>query len=158
MFQEETKIHILFICLVSFSYFQQAQAFFSGGDVSGLSHNNSEMTDKPISANIHSVPLEKNDLCGLEDVVCENETVEGRIRIAARIAGVNEETAVRILKCESGLNPSARNSNSSAKGLAQFIDGTWRWIKAEGSPLNEKDAIREFLKWYPKYPSWWVCR
>ena len=31
-----------------------------------------------------------------------------------------------VIKCESGGNPKAQNPSSSASGLLQFIDGTWR--------------------------------
>lgn len=148
MFQEETKIQILAMCAI---------VILSGGDVRAYSYSYNDMV-KPISATATNVPLEINDPCTLEDVICENETVEGRIRIAARAAGIDEDTAVRIAKCESSLNPSARNPDSTAKGLYEFVDATWQWIEAEGSPLNETDAIREFMKWYPRFPNWWECK
>jgi len=33
---------------------------------------------------------------------------------------------IRIAKCESGYNEYAKNPNSTAKGIFQFIDSTWR--------------------------------
>lgn len=46
------------------------------------------------------------------------------IRQVAKQEGVDPETMVAIAQIESGLNPDAKNPNSSAAGLFQFIDGT----------------------------------
>lgn len=42
-----------------------------------------------------------------------------------------------VAKCESGLNPDAHNPTSSASGLFQFLDGTWRWVT--GLPAEARD-------------------
>lgn len=57
-------------------------------------------------------------------------------------AGVSSSTLTRIIRCESNFNPKAKNPNSSAKGLAQIIDGTWKHFKCEGEPLDARDNIR----------------
>jgi hypothetical protein len=44
-----------------------------------------------------------------------------------------------IAQCESGHDPLARNKTSSAKGLLQIIDGTWKNFKCEGNVLNRED-------------------
>lgn len=95
--------------------------------------------------------------CGLSVVGCEDETVEGRIRLAAREYGVNEETAVRIAKCESSLNPKAAHPISTAKGLFMFTDPTWKWIGAKGSQFDEAESIKQFMINYPLRPWWWEC-
>ncbi len=41
--------------------------------------------------------------------------------------------------CESGHDPLARNKTSSAKGLLQIIDGTWKSFGCTGSVLNRED-------------------
>lgn len=47
--------------------------------------------------------------------------------IRARWAGTgHEERAVRIARCESGFNPHAQNRRSTAYGVWQFLDRTWR--------------------------------
>lgn len=95
------------------------------------------------------------------EVVEKMSDIEYLIRTKAREAGVNEETALRIAKCESSLNPEARNSKSTATGIYQFLQGTWKWIGAEEAGLdrtNPEHSLEMFLKWYPKYPSWWECQ
>ena len=73
--------------------------------------------------------------CDLEAVVCPGEVerdsredIWNRIQAAAGAAGIDPEAAVRIAACESGLNPKATNPHSTAKGLYQFLDGTWAYI------------------------------
>lgn len=108
--------------------------------------------------------------CSLDAVVCEDEelseilpavitkeVVIAEIMAQARIAGINEATALRIAKCESGFNHLARNPNSTAKGVYQFLNSTWA-KNCEGDVLNYKDNIACFVKYYRKYPSWWICR
>jgi hypothetical protein len=48
----------------------------------------------------------------------------------------------RIERCESGGDPLARNSTSSAKGLYQIIDGTWDAFSCTGNVLNGEDNRR----------------
>ncbi len=49
----------------------------------------------------------------------------------------------RIMKCESQGNTLARNKTSSAKGLYQFLDGSWNYYgtKLWGDKLKEKDVF-----------------
>lgn len=86
------------------------------------------------------------------------EEVRAEIIRQAHIYGVSVKTALRIARCESGYQYNARNSTSSAKGVYQFIDGTWRWINAQGHQFDYKENIRQFMKWYPQYPQWWECK
>jgi hypothetical protein len=51
--------------------------------------------------------------------------IQSIITDAARRYGMNPDSALRIASVESGFNPSAQNSVSSAGGLFQFIDSTW---------------------------------
>lgn len=102
------------------------------------------------------------DPCGLTDVVCPGELgwdsigmLYTRIQEAAGWAGVDPELAVRVANCESGLDPSKKNPNSSASGLYQFIDSTWEYIGAPGDRFNSDDSIAAFVEWFPKHPEWW---
>lgn len=44
---------------------------------------------------------------------------------------VNYPELYDIIKCESGFNPDAKNPTSSASGLLQFIDSTYKWTYEE---------------------------
>jgi hypothetical protein len=48
----------------------------------------------------------------------------------------------KIAKCESNNNPLARNPTSSAKGLLQILDGTWKAFQCEGNVLNAEDNFQ----------------
>ena len=84
--------------------------------------------------------------------------VEYAIRSLARTYQVDEKTAIRIGWCESRFKADARNSQSSATGVYQFTVGTWEYIKAEGSPLDFEENIKQFMIHYPKHPEWWQCK
>jgi hypothetical protein len=48
------------------------------------------------------------------------------IKQAAKVTGVNENTILSFAKLESSLNPNAKAKTSSASGLFQILDGTWK--------------------------------
>ena len=51
---------------------------------------------------------------------------EKAIKQAAKLTGVNESTMTTFAKMESGMNPNAKAKTSSATGLFQIIDSTWK--------------------------------
>jgi len=51
--------------------------------------------------------------------------VEQTVVDAATEFNVDLEVMVRIIQCESGGNPAAKNPTSTASGLGQFLDSTW---------------------------------
>lgn len=103
--------------------------------------------------------MEEVDLCSLEAVVCDGEeTPEQIIRRLAPQYGVSTETALRIAKCESGLDPNAKNPKSSATGIYQWLTGTWEYIGNPGDRTNAEDSIKAFLTHYPNHPGWWTCK
>ncbi len=81
--------------------------------------------------------------------------VETKIIDAALYWGVDAQTALKIARCESNLDPFASNPNSTAKGLYQFTDTTWEWINAPRHQYDMDENIRQFMVWYQVYPSWW---
>ena len=40
-----------------------------------------------------------------------------------------DETLYEIVRCESGFNPVAKNPKSTAYGLCQFLDSTWKYVQ-----------------------------
>lgn len=48
------------------------------------------------------------------------------VQLASFYTGAPHGLVARVVGCESGWNPSAANPSSSAGGLFQFLDGTWR--------------------------------
>ena len=55
-----------------------------------------------------------------------DQSIETMIREKATSAGIDPDYMVRMAQIESQGNPRAANPNSSAKGLYQFVDGTWQ--------------------------------
>jgi hypothetical protein len=70
-------------------------------------------------------------------------------------AKFNVKLALKIADCESDFRYNAKNPNSSATGVYQFTIGTWKWIGAKGERTDHKENIRNFIKWFPRYPRWW---
>lgn len=63
--------------------------------------------------------------------------ITGAIRQASQSTGISFQYLLTTAKIESGLNPSAQASTSSAKGLYQFINQTWLGtMKQEGASLG----------------------
>jgi hypothetical protein len=79
--------------------------------------------------------------------------------IRARWAGTgHEERAVRVARCESKFNPTAQNRRSSAYGVFQFLNSTWKGtgIAKTSDPSLQIEAAYRLWKargWQP-----WVCR
>jgi len=73
--------------------------------------------------------------------------------------GINYETSIRIANCESKMGKYKTNwEGSSAKGIFMFTDGTWNYINAKGSQLDDIENIKQFTIWYKIHPEWWSCK
>jgi hypothetical protein len=66
--------------------------------------------------------------------------IQQLIRAAAAKYGVDGNLMLAIAKCESGFNPNAKNRNSSASGLFQFINSTWRGTPQGRAGISVFDA------------------
>lgn len=61
------------------------------------------------------------------------------------IAGTNYNVLDRIATCESNWRTNAKNPNSSASGVFQFLSSTWnKW--GQGDVFNPYDNIRSAVK------------
>lgn len=66
-----------------------------------------------------------------------NAGVTGAIRQAAQMTGANFQYLLATAQVESNLNPNAKVSTSSARGLFQFIEQTWlATLKEQGPALG----------------------
>lgn len=87
--------------------------------------------------------------------------VESVIRSAAAEFGVSGDRMVRVARCESTLNPNAKNGKFG--GLFQFSDTTFNWFASMsglgGSKWNASDASR-MASWAfaNGYASHWECK
>lgn len=72
--------------------------------------------------------------------------------------GVDSCIALRIAERESTFGRYENNPSSTAKGIYQFTDPTWKFIKAPGHQYDFKENIHQFMVWYPLHPEWWACK
>ena len=56
----------------------------------------------------------------------KSDGIEGLLRSKADEYGIDQDLFVGLAKRESSLNPNAKNGTTSAGGLFQFLDGTWK--------------------------------
>jgi hypothetical protein len=75
-----------------------------------------------------------------------NQPWEPELARAATSAGVPVDTMLRMAHHESGFNANAKNPNSSASGIFQFTDDTWRSVAARYPQLgltNKNDPFQQ---------------
>lgn len=82
---------------------------------------------KPAAAPASAAPPDQSSAGDVKSIVSS----------AARKHGVPEDLALRMTGAESTYNPSAQNQRSSAGGLYQMIDSTWKSMG--GTPGNKYD-------------------
>jgi Transglycosylase SLT domain len=70
----------------------------------------------------------------IDSTGAQSTAVIGAIRNAAQATGANFQYLLATAQVESGFNPTAAVSSSSAKGLFQFIDQTWLTTLKEAGP------------------------
>lgn len=105
--------------------------------------------------NTHRINAVHNVLPVNEDKELKNpKEVRQYVLSVARAEGLNIDKVDKVISCESKYNINARNSTSTAKGLAQFLDGTWR-NNCKGDVFNAQDNTKCFMDNFKKYPSWW---
>ncbi len=97
-------------------------------------------------AEVNNIKIEKPELTTIEKIVKYSKQYN-----------VNPDTALRIAYCESRFNINAKNNTSTAKGLYQFLDGTWKHY-CSGDRFDEDENIKCFMQLYPKHKNWWACK
>ena len=125
-----------------------------------LSKKNTDNKNLDRLAQNRNTEIQENPLCSLDAVICPDEkqgTIESLIAHYSDIYNFNLDTALRIADCESKTGKYLYNfSGSSAKGIYQFTDGTWKNY-CKGDVLNADDNIKCFMKLYNQHPQWWEC-
>jgi len=115
---------------------------------------------------IHSDVCEANEyLINPLDVLDRNPSIENTKRAVEYIAinmGFNETELMNTLKCESGFEYDAKNPNSSASGVAQFLDSTWSDQCVKKYNFKNKKSASEQLKcmakmWERGLQKQWKC-
>lgn len=67
------------------------------------------------------------------------QSLQDKIRAAAADRGIDPDTALRIANAESTLSNAAKNTRSSARGLFQIIDSTWKNFGGDPAKRNDVD-------------------
>jgi soluble lytic murein transglycosylase-like protein len=87
---------------------------------------------------------------------CPENDVHCLIHQYSHKYGVNTDTAIRIAECESNFDTYARNPNSTASGVYQFVSTTFENY-CTGDVFNPHNNIQCFMELYHKHPNWWQC-
>ena len=72
--------------------------------------------------------------------------IEAEIRLQAELYDLDADKMVAIARCESNLNPVAMNKKSTATGIYQIINGTWKQFKCPGGITTPQDNIHCGMK------------
>jgi hypothetical protein len=88
------------------------------------------------------------------------DEILGFIAEAATEYGQSEQAMVRVARCESTLNPCARNGDGPYYGLFQYLKSTWR-----STPYGDRDiydpqaqALATGWMWQQGRKDEWVCK
>jgi hypothetical protein len=72
-----------------------------------------------------------------------SQELSDKIRAAAQAKGIDPDTALRIARAESSMSPAAQAKTSSAGGLFQVVDKTWKEFGGKpGKKLDADENIR----------------
>jgi soluble lytic murein transglycosylase-like protein len=91
------------------------------------------------------------------------EEVQQLIKDYSAQYGISSEVPIRIARCESGFNQFAKNRNSTASGVFQYLTGTWKGTDEAKAGLSVWDAdanVKAAVKYMAIHKSTapWVCR
>lgn len=95
----------------------------------------------------HGFKMGEGDVSNLDGVTGSGRpSIDEAMSKAAKLTGVPEEVLWTFAKLESSLNPQAMSKTSSAKGLFQFLDDTWKGLvknhgKKYGITMNNADWL-----------------
>ena len=87
--------------------------------------------------------------------------------VGQHFTGHEYDTAMSIISCESNFDPRAANPHSTARGLWQFLRGTWQWVQDDSGlvlddwPDGPYDPVQATAaaRWLKDAAGWtqWEC-
>ena len=96
--------------------------------------------DKPISNTTSVTPpsgAAEKSIAKVPEPTGDKKSIVNTVREAAKTVGVDQDVATTTVAIESGFNPAAKASTSSASGLFQFIKRTWNaMLNKYGKPYG----------------------
>jgi soluble lytic murein transglycosylase-like protein len=103
----------------------------------------STLADNFIAQSSLNIPEDKMIYQGMYVVASTSPSEVSAVKYLQKIAGDDFGFLYKVIQCESGWNPNAKNKSSTAGGLAQFLDSTWQsWGKGDKmNPYNNIDAM-----------------
>ena len=112
----------------------------------------SSNTDRAIS-NILSSNANLSDIEGYDSADISVKNAIDNAATQTNMTPSEKFLLTNIIATESGFNTIAKNPNSTAKGLGQFVDGTWAAF-GQGNVLNPNDnaiATAKYMKYNEQY-------
>jgi hypothetical protein len=102
-----------------------------------------------------------NPLSSLSDTPSIDEVKRATSYIAVKY-GLSEADLMRTLDCESGFRYDAKNKNSTASGVAQYIDSTWNDYCVKVYGFTDKKSAKQQLQcmtifWQNGEQHQWEC-
>jgi len=96
-----------------------------------------DLTAQMVAEAIYPIPeaLKRN----IEPQKTTQELIIDEITAQAQLFGVDVDKALALAKCESGLNPVAKNPSSTARGVYQYLIGTWEETESAKNGLERND-------------------
>jgi hypothetical protein len=93
------------------------------------------------------------------DVLSDTPTIEEvkwAVNYVAEKYGLDKAKFYNTIKCESSFRYNAKNKHSTASGVAQFIDSTWKYCKGDKSSARDQlICMAEF--WQKGEQHQWEC-
>ena len=111
--------------------------------IHGLNRVSSQTTENKLI--VEAIYTPQNDL-----IPTTTERLKLALNYYCRKYGIQDKffTISDIIKCESEWNPDAKNPISSASGIAQFLDSTWKYEKCgtdKSDPYLQLDCMTRMI-------------
>lgn len=105
-----------------------------------------DLTAEKVSGAIY--PIENALEVNSEPQILTKQAIIDEITSQANLFGIDPDKAIALAKCESQLDPFAKNPKSTARGLYQYLIGTWEETQSAKNGLERNDYkanIREAM-------------